>query len=242
MNSGLFDIHSHILPGVDDGASDMELSLQMAEEAYAQGVRTMIATPHFYPGHHNCSAKKLDELHAELSARIRERHEDFTLLLGNEIYYKEEIVGLLKEKQIHTLAGTRYILVEFSVTSDFKHLYDAVHRCVNAGYYPVVAHVERYHCFFGNEGKIAELIRAGAYIQVNAENFKKGWLRPERKRAIGLIRQGMVHFLGSDCHNMQSRKPDLGMAAEYLPTKAGQEVCKAILETNPLMLIQNKCI
>lgn len=242
MNDILMDIHSHILPGVDDGSKDIEMSMQMVEEAYAQGVRTMIATPHYYPGHSNCAGTKLKSIYEDTKARISERYPDFTLLLGNEIYYKKDVIALLKEGRIHTMAGTRYVLIEFSVTADFRYLYDAVYQCVNAGFFPIIAHVERYRCLLDKEGKLGELIRAGAYIQVNAENFGKGWFCSSRKRVMSLIRAGLVHFLGSDCHNMQTRRPDLSAAVQYLRKKETDALCKELLEENPQKLLQNKCI
>lgn len=242
MRNEYFDIHSHILPGVDDGSKSMEMSMQMIDAAYAQGVRKMIATPHFYPGHHNAEKERLEDLYREMVVRISETYNDFTLLLGNEIYYKDEVIELLRKGRIFTLAGTRYILIEFSVTADFRCLYDAVYRCVNAGFIPVIAHVERYQCLFGKEEKIAELIGAGAYIQVNAENFEAGLINPARKRAMKLIHRGFVHFLGSDCHNMQDRKPDLGPAAEYIQKKMPGEICEKILRDNPQQLLQDQYI
>ena len=242
MENEYFDIHSHILPGVDDGARSMEMSMQMIDAAYVQGVRKMIATPHFYPGHHNTEKERLEDLYREMVVRVSEKYKDFTLLLGNEIYYKDEVIELLREKQIFTLAGTRYILIEFSVTADFRSLHDAVYRCVNAGFIPVIAHVERYQCLFGKEEKIAELIGAGACIQVNAENFRTGLINPARNRAVKLILRNYVHFLGSDCHNMQNRKPDLGPAAEYIQKKIPEHICEKILRENPQQLLQDQYI
>lgn len=242
MITGYFDIHSHILPGVDDGSKDMEMTLQMVDAAYAQGVRTMIATPHYYPGHKNRSKSEIEAVYKETVSAVSEKYKDFTLLLGNEIYYKTEVVELLKKKEIFTLADTRYVLVEFSTTAEYRYLYNAVQQLVNNGYYPVLAHVERYQCLYKKEEKIAELINAGAYIQTNAENYRSGLFLAGRSYCMKLIKNGMVHFLGSDCHNMEERKPDFGNAVDYLEQKIEKKALERLVKENPMQLLENKCI
>lgn len=240
--NGFLDIHSHILPSVDDGSKDMEMTMKMIDSAYEQGIRTMIATPHYYPGHKNCPADVLQKIYKETVSEIHKKYSDFTLMLGNEIYYKGEIIEEIKKKQIFTLAETRYILVEFSVMADYRYMYEAVKKCVNAGYYPVLAHIERYRCLHQEEKRIAELINAGAYMQLNAENFRKGLFVLERKYCMKLIQDSMVHFLGSDCHNTENRKPDLGNAIEYLSQKTDKALWEKLIEKNPIQLLENKCI
>ena len=240
--NGYLDMHSHIIPSVDDGAKDMTMTMEMIAAAYEQGVRIMIATPHYYPGHNNCPPDILNKIYGETVSAIQETYKDFTLLLGNEIYYKEEMIDGLKEKRIFSLADTRYILVEFSVMAEYRYLYEAVKKCVNAGFYPVLAHIERYRCLYKEEKRVAELINVGAYMQVNAENFKKGFFMPERKYCMKLLQSGMVHFLGSDCHNMESRKPNLGLAADYLEQKTEKAIFERIMKKNPKLLLENKCI
>lgn len=246
MTEKYFDIHSHILPEVDDGSVSLAMTTEMIDTAYRQGVRTMIATPHYYPGHRNVSGEDLEQIYRETASVIKEKYSDFTLLLGNEIYYKDEIVKRLQNREIFTLAGTRYILIEFPVTAQYKYIYDAVQKCVNAGYYPVLAHMERYGCLRKSmafeEGKVKELIRAGAYMQMNAENFRSGIIVPGRKECMKLLGKNLIHFLGSDCHNMAGRKPDLGNALEYLSQKADRAVMKRLIRENPEKLLENKCI
>lgn len=242
MIQGYFDIHSHILPGVDDGSQNMEMTLEMVDTAYKQGVRTMIATPHYYPGHKNFKKNEIEAIYKETVSAIGDKYKDFTLLLGNEIYYKEEIIGLLKKKEIFTLADTRYILVEFSTVADYRYLYNAVQQCINNGYYPVLAHVERYQCLYKKEEKVSELIRAGAYIQVNAENYRKGPFLLGRSYCMKLIKSGMIHFLGSDCHNMKERQPDFGQAVNYLEQKIDKKALNRLVKENPMQLLENKCI
>lgn len=239
---GYTDIHSHILPGIDDGSADLETTLNMVSTAYQQGVRKMIATPHYYPGHQNAPGSYIEKVYEHVKAAIREIYIDFDLYLGNEIYYKDEIIEKLNHKEINTLADTRYILLEFPVTADYRYLYDAVHKCTNNGYYPILAHIERYQCLWKKENQIHELIKAGAYIQINAECFKKGLINPERSYCLKLIHNGLVHFIGSDCHNMEERKPNYGEAVDYLRKKINPAVLERLIKDNPQRFLENKCI
>ena len=212
---GIIDIHSHVLPDVDDGAKDMDMSMEMIKCAYAQGVRGMIATPHYYPGHKNCPVNRLQEVYQELCEKATSLYEDFHLYLGQEIYYKDNVTDLLKQKEILTMAGTRYILLEFSTRCRYEDIYGAVRKTTQAGYYPILAHVERYQTLYEKRTYIPELIEAGAYIQVNAENYTLSVFSRERRFCMQQLKEGNIHFFGSDCHNMKSRKPDMDKVLKY---------------------------
>lgn len=236
------DIHSHILPGVDDGAKDMEMTIQMVDAVYSQGIRTMIATPHYYPGHIKYSRESLEDTYWKTVSAIREKYSDFILLPGNEIYYRDEVVDKLNNKRIFTLAGSRYILLEFTPDVQYRRITEAVRRCVDSGYYPILAHIERYRCLWKNDKNIGELIRTGAYMQVNAENFMGGFFFREKRFCLKLIQNGLVHFIGSDCHNMHDRSPNLKQAMDYLEEKLTSGVFQKIAVENPARLLNDQYI
>ena len=169
-------------------------------------------------------------------------YSDFTLYHCNEIYYRDGVFEKLKNKEIFTLADTRYVLVEFSYTADFNKIYEAVRKFMNHGYYPVIAHIERYGCLQKNEKNVKELVRAGAYMQVNAENFHPGLFVPMRNYCMKLMEQGLVHFIGSDCHNLTDRVPNLMKGISYLDAKVDKEILDSILGENTDNLLANKCI
>ena len=242
MTDKYIDIHSHILPGVDDGAENMEMSMAMVDMAYAQGVRIMIATPHYYPGHMRFPKEHLEEVYEKTLSVVKEKYSDFTLLLGNEIYYRDEVVEKLKNKRIFTLADTRYVLLEFSTMAEYDYIVKAVRTVLDAGYYPILAHIERYSCLWKNEKRVKELIRMGAYMQVNAENFQAGFFSAERRYCLKLIQNSLVHFLGSDCHNISSRSPNYKHAADYLEGKLESDLFNDIIARNPEKLLDNKYI
>lgn len=240
MTEQYIDVHSHILPGVDDGSRNMEMTMEMVETAYRQGVRAMIATPHYYPGHVRLPKEYLEEIFQETAAAIHEKYSDFTLYLGNEIYYRDEVVEKLQNNRICTLAGTKYVLLEFTPGAQYNLLCSAVRRCLESGFDPVLAHIERYQCLWKKEKNIEELIRMGAYMQINAENFAGGIFAPMKRYCLKLIRDGLVHFVGSDCHNTQDRSPNIELAAGYLKEKLDPDTYRRIMEDNPGRLLQGK--
>ena len=126
--NGYLDIHSHILPGVDDGSIDMDMTLKMIGQAYDEGVRYMVATPHYYPGHRNAGKEHIITVFNEVRKEAAKQFSDMTIMLGNEIYFKDEAVELLKKKEIFTLNDSRYILVEFNVRMEHWKICQAMKR------------------------------------------------------------------------------------------------------------------
>ena len=240
MKEGFWDIHCHIIPGVDDGSRDLEMSKGMLDLSYEQGVRNMIATPHFYPGHRNASPEHVAAAFEELKSYAENKYKDFQLYRGNEIYYSGSLTELIEKGEAHTLANSRYVLLEFSYTVNFKDLKKAVYKASSNGYYPILAHIERYECLHNQMQLVKELVNEGAYIQLNGENFHSGLIVTNRSYCVKLIREGLVHFIASDTHNLKERKPNLGIAYEYLSHKVESEILNEILIENPKRILQNK--
>lgn len=234
------DIHSHILPGVDDGAKDMETTMAMIDMAYSQGVRVMIATPHYYPGHVRHPKEYLDDVFRETVSAVKEKYGDFTILPGNEVYYRDEAVEKLRDRRIHTMADTLYVLLEFSPGAHYQVLVGAVRKCLETGYYPVLAHIERYQSLWKNEKNVRELVRMGAYMQINAENFSGGIFSAQRRWCLRLAKEGLVHFIGSDAHNTKERCPNIKQAADYLKEKLDNETFQKIMYDNPAKLLKGE--
>lgn len=242
MGAEFLDIHSHILPGVDDGASAMAETLGMLQIAYAEGVRTIVATPHYLPGRHNKRAEDLRRIHREVCEQSEKSMPDLKILLGNEIYFNESAIEDVKKKKALTLADTDYVLIEFSVMSESKRFFHAVRVFSESGYRPVLAHVERYASLYKKEETIRELIDAGAYIQINAESFAGGFMDRHAAYCRKLLELGMVHFIGSDCHNLTDRKPRMHTPLETLKKGVYTRQIEKIMSVNQDCFLHNKYI
>ena len=162
--TGIIDIHTHILPGIDDGSRDWDESRRMLEAAYQQGTRCIIATPHY-------SRRGLPPQIYELAERLSEEAgriaPDFKTGLGQETYFHEGLVENLKQGKALTLENTRYVLVEFDPQVSYHSLYQAVRKMTMARYIPVIAHVERYFCLREGDG-VEELIQCGCRLQTHS--------------------------------------------------------------------------
>lgn len=209
---GWIDIHAHILPGVDDGSSDWQESEKMLSVACAQGIRHIIATPHFS---RRQDIEQLKNLQRELQKKADMMEKSVVISLGQEILYFEELIQYLEQGRALTLAGSRYVLVEFLPGDGFGRLYRAVRSLVQASYLPVIAHAERY-CCLGRRGRAGELADCGAYLQVNAGSLKGGMLDKQAAWCRKEILNGTIHYIATDMHGAVRRPPDIEGAAAWL--------------------------
>lgn len=226
----LVDIHCHILPGVDDGAPDMETSRAMIRDAYEQGVRYIIATPHYRPEMFEPSMKKVIRVYHELRDYAEEV--GIGLRLGCEYYRNEQMIRHLDKKLRPTMLGSRYVLTEFSTNDSFVTVRNYIYELITKGYRPIVAHVERYFCCQEPE-RIQKLKKLGAQIQINADSVLGYEGHTIKKFCVGLMKDDLVDFIGSDAHNLEGRKMNLGKCATYVRKKMGQDYAEEIFVDNP---------
>ena len=203
------DLHCHILPDLDDGSRDLDMTLKMLDMAYTQGVRRIIATPHYHMGYVQNEPEKLLKVLKEVQEKIKKKYSDLELRPGNEIFYSDGVVDLLKEGKILPLGGenSRYVLLEFSPQDTYSRIQEAVMKFIRAGYRPVLAHVERYQCLHKQKAHLEELQEQGVLFQVNYSSIKKNkWL----------FRQEFVDLLSTDCHNAEERAPKIQVNMKLL--------------------------
>lgn len=234
-----YDVHSHILPGVDDGAADMEETTRMLQTAISQGIHCIIATPHYAVGADNVAARQLEEIRGQVQEEANKLDKAFTIYLGNELYYSESIIEALKEGKALTLAKSRYVLVEFSVKEEYRYLYQGLGQLLRAGYAPILAHVERYLCLSKKKDRLMELIEQGCYLQMNSSSLIGGIFDTEAAYNRKLFEQGMIHLVGSDSHDSRVRIPRMISAVEALKKKCDEELIRKVFLDNPVKIIKN---
>lgn len=219
----MIDIHSHILPGMDDGSSSLEESLAMARESARQGVRLLAATPHFYATQEN-PASFLRRREKSLALLESAWEDGFpTLLVGAEVRYFDGISRV--EKIAHlTLDHTRILLLEMPFTSWSRRMVEEVVELQRSrGLQVLLAHVERY--LKDQDGQVWETFRQnGVWMQCNA-NFFLRW--QTKRKAQALFKKGEIQMLGSDTHNMTTRPPNLALARDALVKSLGQAVWRS---------------
>ena len=205
----MIDMHTHILYGIDDGAGDFMLALDMLGEEWKQGVRGVVMTPHYGPKF-QCPLKEfLEERFQKLCDKAYGKYPDMRLYLGNEAYYHENLISDLQEGRVLTMNHTQYVLVEFSFGESYSTIKYAVGELVYAGYIPIIAHIERYRSMLGKYDEVQELIDTGAYIQVNVESFLGGIFSKRTVFVKKLAKMNLIDFVASDCHDLIDRRPNL---------------------------------
>lgn len=201
------DIHTHVLPGIDDGAKDWDTCLLMLARSAACGVKAVIATPHYVPWGQKSSPKEIEELCLQAEKKLSEKHGiSMDIYYGNEIYYNTDAIQKVREGKILTLAGSRYVLLEFESSTSYQVFCRAVKEFRDAGYIPIIAHMERYECL-RNASKMQELKDMGALFQMNVEALGGGFFDRNSRWSKECLLEEQVDFLASDMHGLHTRTP-----------------------------------
>jgi len=239
---GYVDIHAHIIPGVDDGSKNMEMTCEMLEIAYNQGIRTIYATPHFGSGKEKYDKEFLTEQYEKVKEEAKKIGEEgITVLLGNELYYGHGIVDKLEEGKALTMNRTKYVLVEFDVDIRYSELYSALQKFVLAGYRPILAHIERYECLYKQYEKIYSLKKMGITLQINASSVIPRF-NSHASFCRKVIEEGYIDLLGSDAHRLEWRPPCMEDAVKVLKKKTPDKILSRILVNNPEKIYKNEFI
>lgn len=236
----LFDIHSHILPYVDDGAKNMDMALKMIQMEYDDGVRSIILTPHFRREMFETPQENIERQFKILKEKAEEKFGmDLRLYLGCEFHANMSMVDTLLNKERPTMAESDYVLTEFSGATDFAFARERVYELVTHGFIPIIAHVERYPSIRKDMGNLETLRDIGAYLQVNAESILGEEGFAIKRFCKKMMKNDMLDFVGTDCHRTNKRVPNLGSCAEYMEKKMGREYTERILIHNPQKMIEN---
>ena len=211
-----FDMHSHMLCGVDDGAKTPEDMFSMLEMAYEDGVRALCLTPHFSPYHFGDTTEKSQQAFEILSAYVAEKHPDMQLYLGHELGYYHECLEALDSGACRCINNSRYVLVDFPESVMFYELSNAVERLQSAGYFVILAHTERYTCLHKDRKWIEAFVESGGIVQLNASSGCGGWGKPAEKQWKKLLKHGLAHIISSDAHNLTERLPVMSNCLPFL--------------------------
>lgn len=216
------DMHTHIIPELDDGSKSVEQSLEMLKREAEQGVSSVVLTPHFYAWENSPEeflkrrSKKLENLLSELKNSGESVPK---LSVGAEVLFFEGMGSCEALKNLAVL-GTNYLLLEMPFSPWNKRTIEEVQKIKSfLKLIPIIAHIDRYMPLQPDK-YIAELLKMDVLIQVNAEFFTE---RRTKRKALGFLEEGFVHFVGSDCHNTGDRAPNLEKASEIVSKKLGSE-------------------
>jgi protein-tyrosine phosphatase len=242
----MIDLHSHILPGIDDGAKDQEEALEMARLAVADGIRVMVATPHLFK-HKTVDLDAINEKGVILEHlnRFRDRlaAEGIALeiLPGCDVPLSLEALSLLAEDRVLTVNdGKRYLLLELPHFSIPPTLEDICFRLQSLGLTPIITHPERQPLIQERPERLRRLVDLGCLAQLTAGSLTGSFGRGIARVSRQLVKKGYIHLLASDAHNTRGRPPILSQAVSELSKLIGPEQARAMVAQTPEKIIKGE--
>ncbi len=233
MQKQLVDLHHHLMFGMDDGAKNIEMSLQMMQRAVKNQVGKICMTVHVTPGHKPFDILQYNQNMGWIEYTIAENQLPLTVHKGCEILYTKDALRLLHEEAFPTLNNTQYVLVEFFPDTSFDEILEAVRTLGGGGYRTVIAHVERYPALakVKNLQKIKDMYNP--HIQVNASTIIKPHGFFEGRFIKKSLQRGLIDIVASDAHNVSSRPCRLLHAYKTMRHTYGEEMAQALFIDNP---------
>jgi len=236
----MIDIHSHIMPEIDDGARSLQEALEMASIAAADGIEQMVSTPHMFNGisHDPEPAEILDRV-----ARLQEAIGDkLKILPGNEVHVSREIVDYAKKNRVMKINQKNYMLVEYPQLSVPFWADDLLWKLREAGVHPILAHPERNAEIQRRPAIVAEMIERGVFVQVTAMSVTGEFGQAARACAETLLKHNCVHLLATDTHRPARRAPILSKGRDAAAVIVGEAKARRLVFDNPLAVISGEPI
>jgi protein-tyrosine phosphatase len=226
----MFDIHCHLLPGLDDGAKTMEDSLAMAEDAIADGITHVVGTPHS-SAEHRFDFAKVTAARQALQEAVGDR---LTIATGCDFHLNpENLAAIRKNPAPYCINQKDYLLVEFNEFSIPIWMDQTLHELQIAGLRPIVTHPERNSILRAQPERLQGWVRIGCYVQITAGSLAGVFGAGAKEDAWAWMDRGLVHFVASDAHNTSRRPLKLGFAYEAIAEQHGEEKARALLIENP---------
>ena len=221
------DMHTHILPKLDDGSKSAEMSIEMIRKLSSEGVRKIVLTPHFYASSNSVDSflEKREHSLNRLKEALAGENLETEIYVGAEVLFMDSLDRVEGFERM-AIDGTDYMLLEMPFSEWSSRTVDTVFRIMSNGVTPIIAHFERYIPIIKDMKPIYELRKMGCILQMNAESFKGFFAK---RKALKFFSEGTARLLGSDCHNLTSRAPEIKFAYDLIAEKLGEEKVREIV-------------
>jgi len=234
----MVDIHSHIIPGIDDGAKNMEMTLEMLKNAEREGTTEIIATPHYLLEYGEATIKEVKNHVKKINELLEDEKIDVKIYSGQEVYFTEKIIEDYMNGEIGTLNDSRYMLIEFPMEKFNENIFDIIYELQVRDIIPIIAHPERYKPFMKTPALINDFINQGYLFQVNAGSIQGKFGENVRKTADIFLKNHIYNFMGSDAHNITNRNTGLKDALDLL----NKDMNRNIFEDSSKKVLKNEKI
>lgn len=236
----MIDMHCHIVPGVDDGAKDMEMSIEIARLYANNGFKKIINTSHFLGEGKGVTRIELEDSFRNMNNQLIQEDIDLEVLPGNELYLSMDIVKDLESGRALTLNNSKYVLVELPANDYPLYTEDILYELQIKGYKPIIAHPERNRSIIKNPELIINLISKGNLVQMNYHSIEGMYGKEVMRTADFLLKNNLVHFLGTDTHSNGRRSPNVSSILKLIQSKIGKDNLKILTLVNPSKVINNQ--
>lgn len=243
----MIDIHSHILPGIDDGSKSISMTLDMLKNAAKNGTSKIIATPHFCRGYGEAAYDEVKNLTEKINKLAKDEGIDISIYHGQEVYHSRSIISDYKDGIIGTLADSRYLLFELPLHSKFeREVLEDIYELQILGLQPILAHPERYKFLKEKPSLINEFINEGVLFQMNSGSIEGIFGKEVKKTATLFLEKGIYNFIGSDAHNVTNRTTgiregyELSVSRNKIYNKLFTESAEKLLENEDIKFYGEK--
>lgn len=237
----MIDIHSHILPFVDDGAKDIDTAFEMLKIAKAACTSSVVLTPHsnFYENDKNLLFE-LNFVFEAFKKKVENEGIDINLYLGGEVFGNDDIVALAQNRVLPTINNSRFMLVEFDFYTSINYIMQIVKNLATMGYVPIVAHPERYECIKKSPSNSMEILNSGGLLQINKGSILGDFGSGSKLCAYELLNHRVAQFVASDAHATDYRNADMELAYDIISSELNEDMAVRLFKTNPKAVINNE--
>lgn len=236
----MFDIHSHLLPAIDDGASDLAVALDMARAYVEQGVISVVCTPHILPGVFQNTGSQILQAVAQFQQELAAADIPLQVLSGADNHIVPDFAAQIRAGHLLTVAGSRYVLVEPPHHVAPPRIEDAIFAILVQGYVPILTHPERLSWIESKYDVITRLAERGVLMQLTAGSLRGAFGRRPRYWAERMLSEGVAHVLATDTHDLDKRYPDLREGRETAARIVGDVEAELLTFTRPHGIILNR--
>jgi protein-tyrosine phosphatase len=236
----MIDLHCHILPGIDDGAADLSVSLEMARASVADGVSVLACTPHILPGLYQNSGPQIRQATEQLQGALDQEGIPLRLITGADVHIVPDLVDGLRSGRLLSLADSRYVLVEPPRHVAPIRMEDFFFSLTVGGYVPILTHPERLSWIKSHYSVLQRLVRAGVWMQITAGSLAGDFGRSAQYWAERMLDDGCVHILATDAHDTVRRPPKLGRGRDLAAKRVGAQEAEHLVVTRPRGVIENE--
>lgn len=235
----MVDIHSHLIPNVDDGSKSVEETFMLIKEADRTGITDIILTPHYIVNSYEQNANTLILLKDKLQQILDKDKINVKLHIGMEVYITDNLIDLLKQNKLLTLANSKYLLMELPLNTNVQYLDMVIFKLIENNIIPIIAHPERYKFVQEDPSKVRELIDSGCLIQSNIGSILGIYGKKAKKTIKYLLKNDLINFIATDTHRKNTIYPLLEKGIKKIEKITGKEKAEELTNLNVQKILNN---